>query len=147
MNGFVSKNFGTVSMSIRFSVNLKRKLTQNVNFSNLLRQQNAENKICTRLCWQVSQRPKDLFWQTSVCAWVMKLEIFWFNNSLVVLVLDIEKSNDNYQYMVYASAWAGSLTLGSFRRSWIPSKICLIVIAGLQSFSSSNSDKQTVPDG
>ena len=36
---------------------------------------------------------------------------------------------------------------GSLRRSWIPSKICLMVMAGLQSFSSSSSDRQTVPDG
>lgn len=77
-----------------------------------------------------------------------------------------------YQYIVYASACAGSLMLGSFKRSWIPSKIyrrfvgvsghhnhkhllhnycigftCFMVTAGLQSLSSSSSDRQTVPDG
>lgn len=46
---------------------------------------------------------------------------------------------------MYASACAGSLILGSFNKSWIPSSICLIVIAGRQSFSSSSNDKQTVP--
>lgn len=47
--------------------------------------------------------------------------------------------------MAYASAWAGSFGLGSLSNSWIPKRICLIVIAGRQSFSSSNNDKQTVP--
>ena len=52
-----------------------------------------------------------------------------------------------HQYIVYASAWAGSLTLGCVRRSWIPIRICLIVTAGLQSLSSSSKDKHTVPEG
>ena len=52
-----------------------------------------------------------------------------------------------WQKLVYASAWAGSLILGSLSKSWIPKRICLIVMAGLQSFSSSKIERQTVPDG
>ena len=52
-----------------------------------------------------------------------------------------------YQNIVYASACAGSLILGVVNRSCTPSKICLIVIAGLQSLSSSSIDKHIVPDG
>lgn len=61
--------------------------------------------------------------------------------------VNMELRNISHQYMVYASAWAGSLTLGSFNKSCIPSKICFIVIAGRQSFSSSSNDKHTVPEG
>lgn len=70
---------------------------------------------------------------------------------------------------MYASACAGSFMFGSFNNSCVPSKIyliqlilkkkfnyvylfqliftCFIVIAGLQSLSSSNNERQTVPDG
>lgn len=48
---------------------------------------------------------------------------------------------------LYASAWAGDSGLGSFSKSWMPRRICLMVIAGFQPSSSFNIDRQTVPDG
>lgn len=49
--------------------------------------------------------------------------------------------------MVNASLCAGSCGLGSLSKSWIPNKICLMVIAGFQPLSSSKMLRQTVPDG
>lgn len=48
---------------------------------------------------------------------------------------------------MYASACAGDSGFGSSRRSWIPSRICLMVMAGLQASSSFKIDRQTVPEG
>src|SRR5437588_361135 len=45
------------------------------------------------------------------------------------------------------SSCAGSLMLGSSRRSWIPSRICFTVMDGFQSLSSDSMDRHTVPDG
>lgn len=46
-----------------------------------------------------------------------------------------------------ASACAGDSGFGSFSRSWIPSRICLIVMAGFQPSSSLRIERQTVPEG
>ena len=48
---------------------------------------------------------------------------------------------------LYASACAGDSGFGSFSRSWIPRRICLIVIAGFQASSSFRIERQTVPEG
>ena len=48
---------------------------------------------------------------------------------------------------LYASAWAGDSGFGSFKRSWIPSRICRIVMAGRQASSSFRIERQTVPEG
>jgi len=39
------------------------------------------------------------------------------------------------------------LGFGSFKRSWIPSKICLMVMAGFHPSSSFKMDRHTVPEG
>ena len=48
---------------------------------------------------------------------------------------------------LYASAWAGDSGFGSLRRSWMPSRICLTVMAGFHASSSFKIDRQTVPEG
>lgn len=48
---------------------------------------------------------------------------------------------------LYASACAGDSGFGSLSRSWIPRRICLIVIAGFQASSSFRIERQTVPEG
>lgn len=48
---------------------------------------------------------------------------------------------------LYASACAGDSGFTSSSSIWIPSRICLIVMAGFQASSSFRMDRQTVPDG
>ena len=47
----------------------------------------------------------------------------------------------------YGSLCAGSSRFGLFNKSWIPNKICLMVIVGCQPLSALRILKQTVPEG
>jgi len=49
--------------------------------------------------------------------------------------------------MMYASLWAGDLSLGASSSSCTPSKICLMVIEGRHCSSSLRMLRQTVPEG